>query len=166
MTLEEKDIETKQEQEPQVTDSDILKKFVELQKNSVPLDKYNEKVKQCQDLMDCIVEGKTPDGIDEKIEVDIDELRKNLFGKDLTNLEYAKNALALRDELIRRGEQDPFLPSGTNVVLTANDYVEAQKVADAFAYCIEYANGDDQAFTNELMRLTKDNSPIALRTRR
>ena len=166
MALEENNIETEQEQEQQITESDILKKFIELQKNSVPLDKYNEKVKQCQDLMDCIVEGKTPDGIDEKIEVDLDEVRKNLFGKDLNNLEYAKNALALRDELIKRGEQDPFFFFFSNVVVTANDYVEAQKVADALAYCIEYADGDPQAFTNELMRLTKDNSPIALRTRR
>ena len=64
MALEENNIETEQEQEQQITESDILKKFVELQKNSVPLDKYNEKAKQCQDLMDCIVEGKMPDGID------------------------------------------------------------------------------------------------------
>lgn len=148
--------ESNQEQQ-QITDSDIMQAFKELKKTTVPKSQYDDLKKQNKDLMECIVDGTMPEGFDPNAKpVDIDEIRKNLFGKECSNLEYAKNALALRDALIKQGKPDPFLPQGTHIVPTTEDMVAAEKVAQAFQHCIEYADGDSEVFTNELMRLTVD----------
>ena len=106
--------ESNQEQ-PQITDSDIMQAFKELKKTTVPKSQYDDLKKQNKDLMECIVDGTMPEGYDPNAKpVDIDEIRKNLFGKECSNLEYAKNALALRDALIKQGKPDPFLPQGTH----------------------------------------------------
>lgn len=148
--------ESNQEQ-PQITDSDIMQAFKELKKTTVPKSQYDDLKKQNKDLMECIVDGTMPEGYDPNAKpVDIDEIRKNLFGKECSNLEYAKNALALRDALIKQGKPDPFLPQGTHIVPTTEDMVAAEKVAQALQHCIEYADGDSEVFTNELMRLTVD----------
>ena len=148
--------ESNQEQ-PQITDSDIMQAFKELKKTTVPKSQYDDLKKQNKDLMECIVDGTMPEGYDPNAKpVDIDEIRKNLFGKECSNLEYAKNALALRDALIKQGKPDPFLPQGTHIVPPTEDLVAAETVAQAFQHCIEYADGDSEVFTNELMRLTVD----------
>ena len=33
-------------------------------------------------------------------------------------------------------------------------------IAEQMQECVDYANGDDQLFTQELMRRTKDDSPL------
>ena len=139
--------ESNQEQQ-QITDSDIMQAFKELKKTTVPKSQYDDLKKQNKDLMECIVDGTMPEGYDPNAKpVDIDEIRKNLFGKECSNL---------RDALIKQGKPDPFLPQGTHIVPTTEDMVAAEKVAQAFQHCIEYADGDSEVFTNELMRLTVD----------
>lgn len=96
----------------------------------------------------------------------IDELRKRLAnGDQLNNLEYVQTVLDLRNSLIEKGEQDPFVPQGTNVTPEATDWAAAQRVADAFQSCIDYADGDSEIFTTELMRITKDSAPIPTKRR-
>lgn len=79
-----------------------------------------------------------------------------MFSGELTNLEYAQRVLDLRNELLARGEADPFLPNGHNVVIDNFSIEKANNVADVFQQCIDYAQGDNEAFTNELMRRTNN----------
>ena len=91
----------------------------------------------------------------------INNLRKKLFskGSNLNNLEYCDTALKLRDALIENGERDPFLPFGHNVVTTDSDNETANRVSTILKECIDYADGDSQLFTNELMRRTVEVAP-------
>ena len=96
----------------------------------------------------------------------IEELRKKLAnGDQLSNLEYVQTVLDLRNSLIEKGEQDPFVPQGANVTPEATDWATAQRVADAFQSCIDYADGDSEIFTSELMRITKDSAPMYAKRR-
>ena len=96
-----------------------------------------------------------------------DEIRKELFGDDATisNLEFAKKAIELREAILDEGGIDPFVPQGNNIVAEDSDFAAAEKVAEALKSCIEYANGDSEVFTNELMRITVDTSPVSTRAR-
>lgn len=97
-----------------------------------------------------------------------DEIRKELFsdGADgLTNLQVAKLAVELREAILDEGGIDPFVPQGSKIVAEDSDFVAADKMAEALKSCIEYANGDNEVFTNELMRITVDTAPISTRVR-
>jgi hypothetical protein len=99
--------------------------------------------------------------VNEEPEVNIDELRQELYGdpdKPMTNLEYVTKTLKLRQAILDKGEMDPFLPNGADYVYDQSDAIKAATVAQVMQECVEYANGDDQLFTNELMRRTKDDS--------
>lgn len=90
----------------------------------------------------------------------IKSLREELYGDvDLTNLAYVEKTLELRDLLMQQGEPDPFCPTGKNIVATEEDLRTAQRVAEALRQCVDYAQGDSEAFTNELQRITVDTGP-------
>ena len=99
------------------------------------------------------------EGQDEK---NINELRNKLLkeGSNLNNLDYVQTAVELRDALIAQGQKDPFLPYGEGVLPTAEDVECANRVANVFKECIEYADGDPDIFTSELQRRTVDAGPI------
>ena len=91
---------------------------------------------------------------------DIAKLRRELFHPEVQyNLQFIEKALALRDAIIDEGGPDPFLPVGKQIVPTEEDIASANRVAAAFKQCVEYADGDSQAFTNELQRITVDTGP-------
>ena len=54
------------------------------------------------------------------------------------------------------GGIDPFLPIGNRISPTKEDIETANRVAEAFQSCIDYAEGDSQLFTQELQRITND----------
>ena len=95
-------------------------------------------------------------------EKNINELRSKLLknGSNLNNLEYVKTAVDLRDALIAQGQRDPFLPYGEGVIPTAEDVECANRVANIYKECIDYADGDPDIFTSELQRRTVDAGPI------
>ena len=94
-----------------------------------------------------------------------EEIRKELFGEEMETMPFTKGAalsLELREAVLREEGVDIFVGSGENFTPDATDYATAQRVADCFTHCLEYADGDDAVFTNELMRLTVDAMPAAL----
>lgn len=148
------------EEKPEVTPdegTDYLEALTELKKNSVPREDYEKLISENKRLLQTLIEGGQIQMEPEEAP-DIDKLRKELFGQDsdLTNLEYATRALQLRDALIAQEQPDPFLPYGARIQPTKEDVEAAQRVADVFKHCIEYADGDNAAFTTELQRLTID----------
>ena len=85
-------------------------------------------------------------------------MRNELFNspRELNNLEYITKAMELREALMENGEPDPFLPVGKQISPTRDDLEGAEKVAQVYKECIDYAEGDSEVFTNELMRRTRD----------
>lgn len=157
--------EIKQEMRDEVVDNqsqtdaiDYISAINEIKQNSVPRDKYEQLEREKKELINALKNNSQINLVDDREKKSIDELRTDLFnpGKDLNNLEYVERTLALRDALLEKGEPDPFLPNGKNYNITQDDLNKAEIVAQTFRECVDYANGNSQLFTQELMRRTKD----------
>lgn len=133
----------------------------ELKANSVSKEKYDQLKQENKSLVDALKNGQQIN-VEEETEVDIDQLRKDLFNVDkpLTNLEYVSKSLQLRNAILEKEGVDIFLPNGKNYKYDSSDKEKADFVAQMFQECIDYADGDSQLFTQELMRRTKDDTPL------
>ena len=99
---------------------------------------------------------------------DVQELRNELFkeNSELTNLEFIEKSLKLREALLKEDpSNDIFVARGHNISPTQADYDTAERVAEIYAECVDYANGDSELFTQELMRRTNDAMPQHARRR-
>lgn len=137
---------------------DYLAAINELKQNSVERSKYDQLKAENKKLLDSIVNGQEIDLPKENHKRSIKDLREELFDgkKDLSNLDFVKDALELRSALIESGEPDPFLPVGNQITPTDSDIAAAEKVAQVLQECVDYADGDSAVFTNELQRRTVD----------
>ena len=140
---------------------DYLAAIKELKEKSVDRSEYDKLRAENKKLIDAVVNGQP--GQEEPAAVkhskeQIDELRNDLFNspRELNNLEYITKAMELREALMENGEPDPFLPVGKQISPTRDDLEGAEKVAQVYRECIDYAEGDSEVFTNELMRRTRD----------
>ena len=140
---------------------DYLAAIKELKQNSVDRSEYDKLRAENKKLIDAVVNGQP--GQEEPVftkhsNEQIDDLRNELFNspKELNNLEYITKAMELREALMENGEPDPFLPVGKQISPTRDDLEGAEKVAQVYRECIDYAEGDSEVFTNELMRRTRD----------
>ena len=140
---------------------DYLAAIKELKQNSVDRSEYDKLRAENKKLIDAVVNGQS--GQEEPVftkhsKEQIDDLRNELFNspRELNNLEYVTKAMELREALIENGEPDPFLPVGKQISPTRDDLDGAEKVAQVYKECIDYAEGDSEVFTNELMRRTRD----------
>lgn len=140
---------------------DYLAAIKELKENSVNRSEYDKLRAENKRLIDAVVNGQP--GQEEQVFVkhskeQIDDLRNELFNspRELNNLEFITKAMELREALMENGEPDPFLPVGKQISPTRDDIEGAEKVAQVYKECIDYAEGDSEVFTNELMRRTRD----------
>ena len=147
----------------QVEDStqDYLAAIKELKQNSVGRDEYEKLKAENKKLIDAVVNGQVVEEPAQNLvhsQEEITQLRNELFNseKDLSNLEYVSKALELRDALMENGQPDPFIPVGKQISPTREDIEIAEKCAQVYKECIEYAEGNSEVFTNELMRRTRD----------
>lgn len=148
----------------QINGVDYIDAIKKLKSNTVDKADYENLKKENEMLLESLINGET---IEKPVEdVDIDKLRDDLFNSESNNLEYIKNALQLRSELIKRGEKDPFLPYGKNIVPTKDDIETAEKVANILQECVDYADGDSSVFTTELQRVMIDTPNRNLNLRR
>lgn len=151
------------------TADDYIDAIAKLKASSVDRSEYEAVRAENKKLLDSLVNGskvetKEPEGPTYR---DPQEIRKELFDVDnpLSNLEFVTKSVELRDALLAKGERDPFLPYGQNISPTEEDIKKANNAAEVFKHCIEYADGDDEVFTNELQRLTDDAMPLRGRKR-
>ena len=159
--MEEKDLNSVTSQEGNTTETefDPVQAINELKQNSVSKEKYEAVIAERNKYLKALIDGNQVAEAQPKEPVDVDALRRDLFGRELSDLEYAKKALELRNELIERDGVDIFVGKGSKLTPDASDYEAAQRVADAFESCIEIADGDSEIFKRELMRITDDIAP-------
>lgn len=133
---------------------DYLEAIQTLKQNSVDRAEYDKLKAENKKLIDAVVNGQTIDADQGTKYRDANEIREELFNQEHTNLDYIKLALELRSTLMAEGKPDPFLPVGSQIAPTAEDEMKAQKCAEIYQECIDYADGDSKLFTQELMRRT------------
>lgn len=130
----------------------------DIKENTVPKEKYEALEQEMKDFVKSVVNGDGLKSTEPDTVRKVEDIRKELFNENgsLTNLEFAKDMLDLRKQLMKEGKPDPFLPTGTNVEITSDDIAKAKNLAECLEHCVEYADGDSETFTTELMRITKD----------
>lgn len=141
------------------TTVDYIEAINNLKQNTVDRKQYDQLKAENKKLLNSIVNGQSidiPQPQQEKKSVE--ELRSIFLNEDanVSNLEWTKNALELRETLISEGQPDPFLPYGKQIMPTNEDIECANRVASVLQECVDYAEGDASVFTNELMRRTVD----------
>lgn len=145
------------------TVNDYISAINEMKKTTVKRSEYDKILEENRALLKSIVDGSAEQQSEPpQKEVNVEELRKDLFSKDLSNLEYAKKALELRKALIEKEgiQADPFVPHGQNITAEDEDYRKANKVADYLQNCIDKANGNPDIFSNEFQRNLIDSAPM------
>lgn len=133
---------------------DYLEAIQSLKQNSVDRSEYDKLKAENKRLINAVVNGQPGDVETNNTMRDPQAIREELFNHEHSNLEYVKLALELRSSLIAKGEQDPFLPIGAQIAPTAEDEAKAEKAAQIYQECVDYADGDSKLFTQELMRRT------------
>lgn len=162
----ENDNETKEVLDSQEngTASDYMEVINDLKKNTVSKEEYDKLREENKMLLKNIANNVPAPSDDEPKQepVDVNKLREELFNtdnQDMTNLEYITKVMELRKALMDRGERDPFLPSGQNILPTDEDIKTANRVAEVYQNCIDIADGNPDIFTQELQRVTVDVAP-------
>lgn len=140
------------------TDQDYISAINELKAKSVSKEQYDKLREENKKLLKSLTSGgySNPENKPAEEKKDLNVLKKELFTKDHSNLEYCRLALEFRNECIKQGKPDPFVPNGSRVSATNDDIAAADRVAEALEACIEYADGDSNVFTNELQRIMVD----------
>ena len=134
---------------------DYVEAIKSLKENSVDRSEYDKLKAENKKLIQAVVNGQELEGGASKEEYrDVNVIRDELFNHEHNNLDYITLALELRNTLIAKGETDPFLPVGSQISPTPDDAEKAEKVAQVYQECIDYAQGDSALFTQELMRRT------------
>ena len=144
------------EKEPTAVEKNYLEVIKKMKENMVLKSDYDEAIAENKKLAEQLI---TSPNLQEqpKEKVDIKKLQDQFSAStQMTNLEFVSSALKLRKALIEDGKPDPFLPVGRRISPTEDDIRKANKVAEAFEYCVEAAQGDPAIFNMELMRITRD----------
>lgn len=128
----------------------------ELKANTVDKAAYDKLASDNKRLLNSLLNNQTISQEAQSSKESVASLRQKLFKEDLSNLEFVKTALNLREALMEEGEPDPFTPQGHKVITEQSDVEAAQRVADVLQQCVEYSEGDSEVFTNELQRRTVD----------
>ena len=142
-------------------ETDYVEAIKNLKQNSVSKADYDALRLENKKLLQAVVNGQTVEVEPEEPEVDLEQLRKNVFDNpDQTNLEYVTNVLKLRDAVLEKEGYDVFVPQSSQYSPTQDDIARAQKVAEQFQEMVDIADGNPNVFLNEYQRRVKDDIQI------
>lgn len=142
-------------------ETDYVEAIKNLKQNSVSKADYDALRLENKKLLQAVVNGQTIEVEPEEPEVDLAQLRKNVFDNpNQTNLEYVTNVLKLRDAVLEKEGYDVFVPQSSQYSPTQDDIARANKVAEQFKEMVDIADGNPNVFLNEFQRRVKDDIPI------
>lgn len=139
------------------TAEDYIEAIKSLKQNTVDKTAYDALRSENKKLLESLINGEEIQPKNKVLTESIEELRRDVLTNDsLTNLEYWDKVLKLRSALLKRGDEDPFVPQGNKVAATQADYATAEKVATIMQEMVDNAEGDPNVFLNEFQRRVKD----------
>lgn len=140
-----------------IDNNQYIEALNQLKANSVDKADYDKLKAENKKLLDSIVNG-TEVALPAVEKESINDLRLKLINSNdegMSSLEYTKVALKLRERLIEEGEDDPFVPHGSQYSPTQVDYDRAHRVAAILQDCVDNADDDDATFLAELNKRTR-----------
>ena len=154
--LEQQGVETPEQDNNNQQYIDIIK---DLKANTVSKDRYNQLMEENKTLLQSLVNGEVVTPVAPEVEKPpIEDLVNEMRGRNISDISFVEKALEFRDRVLEETGEDCFVSKGHNITPTQESYIAAQRTADIYKECLEYANGDNQAFINELQRRMIDNS--------
>lgn len=151
---------TQQTYTPPAPDVNYIELLQQLKSSTVSKDQYNRVIQENKMLAEALVNNQSIDTGESKTqytEKDIAALRSDLYkiNGNITNLEYIRKTLELRQALIDQGERDPFLPNNADYRESEFDAEKAQYIADGLKQMCDYCGNDSALFNSELKRVLR-----------
>ena len=135
----------------------------ELKRNTVSREMFDKEREEKKALLSSLVNGTGSVVADEpaKRETTAEIINRAFYAPN--SLEAAKGYMALRERLMEDGGDDPFVGmanphfknTGKEYTPTAVDFAEAARYAEAIQYCIDKADGSNEAFEKEIRRIIR-----------
>ena len=136
---------------------DYLTAIKELKQNSVNRTEYDKLRDENKKLINAIVNGQPAEiSTAKEPKASRADLIKALNKPGITDLDYAKASLELRDLELAETGRDMYCPLGVQYVPTDEDKASAERVAEELRDMINIADGDSNVFKNEYMRRGQD----------
>ena len=143
---------------PEMNYAEVIKN---LKETTVSREEYNRVMNENKTLANALATSPAKSTDDAEVELPTDEyidgLRKKLFkiNGSLSNREFIKTSLDLRDALMARGERDPFLPVNKEYIDNPSDMAAVNNLANGLREIVEYSGNDDALFNSELKRVCR-----------
>ena len=143
---------------PEMNYAEVIKN---LKATTVSREEYDRVMNENKTLANALATSPAKSTDEPEVELPTDEyidgLRKKLFkiNSGISNREYIKTTLDLRDALISRGERDPFLPVNKEYIDNPSDMAAVNNLANGLREIVEYAGQDDALFNSELKRVCR-----------
>lgn len=163
--MNEIELNTQTEETTQQNDNQqYIDAIRDLKANSVSRERYDQLMEENRNLLNSLVNGESVATAAPSQQNDVppiqdlvNEMRKSRY----TDIEFVEKALEFRDRVLEETGEDCFVSRGHNVTPTQESYIAAQRTADIYRECLDYANGDNKVFMNELMRRMPNDGPVA-----
>lgn len=151
-------------EETQNSNQHYIEAINNLKATTVSKSKYDKLVEENKNLVNSLVNGDytaaANNTVTEKKSIEDIMKEQAKYANKTDVIGYVETALEFRDRILEETGEDVFMSRGTNINPTQESYLSAQKTADIYRECLDYANGNGQVFINELQRRMTDN-PIA-----
>ena len=136
--------------------SNYIEAIKEMKANSVSKDAYIKLQEENKKLLESLIKGDTieaPKAAAPEWKVDLAALRKHLSEAE-SPIDQCKTSLKLHEETLKQTGVNDYLPNGKKIRPTKEDEEKAELFISTIKECIDYADGDDQLFIQELQRRT------------
>ena len=135
--------------------------IAELKRTTVSREDYDKLQAEKKQLLSSIVNGQANENAATAATTKptLAELRDRAvecIKKGANNIDTWTAVMEHREALLEAGFPDPCLPFGRKIKPTAEDVEKNNNVFAVVRECIEYADGDNDIFTNEMQRRTND----------
>lgn len=153
--MEEKEQSVTQQENVEQDTNNYIEAIKEMKANSVSKDAYKKLQEENKKLLESLIAGETIEAPKTTVEekVDLNELRKHLDEAE-SPIDYCKTSLKLHEETLKQLGYNDYLPNGKKIRPTKEDEEKANLFIEQIKECIDYADGDDQLFIQELQRRT------------
>ena len=136
-------------------EQDYVSAIEELKAGSVEKSKYDALQAECSKLIKALANGERLEGATEPAaKPNMQELRAQmceLAAKGAPNVEVVSKALEMVDAAAELGLPHPFIPSGSQITATAEDYDAAERVTTKLRELVDACGGNNDIFTATLM---------------
>ena len=153
--MEEKEQSVTTQENVEQDTNNYIEAIKEMKANSVSKDAYKKLQEENKKLLESLIAGETIEAPKTTVEekVDLNALRKHLDEAE-SPIDYCKTSLKLHEETLKQLGYNDYLPNGKKIRPTKEDEEKANLFIEQIKECIDYADGDDQLFIQELQRRT------------